>query len=304
MKLYKKFIVAFFLILLISCALGSILKIPIDSFVEKSEGFADMVNYKNGMYNYGKIMRRIIMIVLFATVFLFRKKLDFIPLAVSGFKSSLNRHKDISMGLIIGAGSLLVYGIITLILGIQYFDADTPSLSRLFSKPLTYFLSACLIGIFEETLFRGFIFQGLLKDFSVSTAVIFSSLFYAILHFFSFKVSVYPGPDMFVGFSSMAGFFSHAFSDTFFVLQYIIGLFIVGAVLSISFYHTKSLYLPIGLHAGWVFGLKMNSFLLDHNHKMSEFFFGDGHIISGLYGWLFLLGVLAIIKMIIARPET
>ncbi|MGR3318342.1 MAG: lysostaphin resistance A-like protein, partial [Candidatus Anammoxibacter sp.] len=260
MEFYKKFTIIFLLILFISCILGSLLKVPIDMWVERSSGFAHMADYKDGMYNYGKIMRRILMIVTVSALVISRKSLGIVQLVTDGFRYRQGCTREIVIGFIVGASSLLIYGVFTFILGVQHPENNPPTNSELIIKPLTYLLSACIIGLFEETIFRCILLKGLMKDLSITVSIISASLFYAILHFFSFKVMVYPGFQPFVGFTTILRFFvSHIF-DIEMILPYIIGLFIVGAVLALSNIHTGKLYLPIGLHAGWVFGIKLNRF--------------------------------------------
>ena len=301
MEFYKKFAIIFLLILFISCILGSLLKVPIDMWVERSSGFADMADYRDGMYNYGKIMRRILMIVTISALVISRKSLGIVQLVTDGFRFRQGWRREIVIGFVVGASSLLIYGVFTFFLGVQRPENHPPTNSELIIKPFTYLLSACFIGLFEETLFRGIILKGFMKNLSITISVIFASLFYAILHFFSFKIMVYPGFQPFVGFTTVTRFFASHIYDISMIVPYIIGLFIVGAVLALSHIHTGKLYLPIGLHAGWVFGIKLNRFFLDHNHESSIWFFGDGNMVSGVFGWVFLAGVWMVIKMLIVK---
>lgn len=301
MKFYKKLIIFFILMLLISCILGSLLKTPVDMLVQKNGGFADLVDYEHGVYNYGKIMRRIFMLTAVVLLILFRKSLDLKNLTASGLKRVKGWRKEIYMGLIIGTGSILIYGIYTFYLGIQYAESDHRSTGELLTKPFTFLFAAFLTAFVEEILFRGLVFQGLMKDFSVFVSVALSSFFYAILHLFSFKVNVSVGQQPFAGFTTLISFFSTVVIDYQSVIPYIIGLFIVGTVLALAFRQTKLLYLPIGLHAGWVFGIKFNGILLDHNRETSSWFFGAGNMVSGICGWIFLLGVLFIVNRVAVR---
>ena len=301
MKFYKKLIIFFILMLLISGILGSLLKTPVDMLVQKNDGFADLADYEDGVYNYGKIMRRIFMLTAVVLLILFRKSLDLKNLTTSGLKRVKGWRKEIYLGLIIGTGSVLIYGIYTLFLGIQCAESDHRSIGEFLTKLFTYLFAALLTAFIEETLFRGLVFQGLMKDFPVFVSVALSSFFYAILHLFSFKVNVSVGQQPFAGFTTLINFFSTAVIDYQSVIPYIIGLFIVGTVLALAFRQTKSLYLPIGLHAGWVFGIKFNNFLLDRNRETSNWFFGDGHMVSGICGWIFLLGVLFIVNRVAVR---
>lgn len=298
MHFYKKIILLFLSILLIGCIAGSLLKVPIDTLIERNDHIAHLVDYKQGIYNYGKIMRRIFMLVAVIAIILFRKRLDLIQLSINGLRFKHGWSRQLQSGLIIGVGSIIIYSIFTYLLGVEYLESTPRSMGEFVLKPFIYLLEACFIGLFEETLFRGFILQGLLKDFSPLIATVSGSFFYAILHLFSIKVNVYPGLQPFIGFDTLITFFHTALLDINSTLPYIIGLFIVGLVLSLAYLQTNALYLPIGLHAGWILGLKLNRLFLDHNHEMSTWFFGDGNIITGLLGWLFLLLVLVIIKQV------
>lgn len=301
MKFYKKLALIFFFTLLTGCLLGSLLKGPIDLLVWQSTTFAEMVSYEYGTYNYGKIMRRIFMLIAVGILVFSRKSVYLIPLVTSGLKLKPRWKNELMIGLTIGTISLLIYGAFTFVAGVQNIENNPPSNREFIVKPLIYLFEACLISLFEETLFRGFIFRGLMKDLSVTISIIAGSLFYAVLHFFSFKVLVNTGSLPFAGFSTLKHFFIPVISEFNLVLPHVIGLFIVGVIFSWAYLHTKSLYLPIGLHAGWVFGVKLNRFILDHNHDMSTWFFGDGNIVSGIFGWVFLIGILFVLKMIVAR---
>ena len=302
MKFYKKLIVIFFAMLVISCILGSVLKTPIDTLVKENETIRELASYHDGVYNYGKILRRIFMIVIVCLLIFSRKSLGLGQLITSGLRLRPGWKNNLVTGLSIGVISLLIYGIFTFVLGVQLAENRPPSISALITKPIIYLFEACLIGLFEETLLRGIILRGLLKDLSRSVSIISASLFYALLHFFSFKVNITVGNHPFAGFTTLAGFFSPHLLDIQMILPFIIGLFLLGVVLSLAYLHTGSLYLSIGLHAGLVYGVKLNHLLLDHNHEMSTWFFGDGHIVSGVFGWIFLLGILMIIKICI--PST
>jgi membrane protease YdiL (CAAX protease family) len=82
------------------------------------------------------------------------------------------------------------------------------------------------------------------------------------------------------------------------IVPSIIGLFLVGVVLSYAYIRTKSLYLSIGLHAGWIFLIKENKVFFDHVKTNREWLFGDSKIITGVLGWSFLIITLIIIRFL------
>ena len=90
----------------------------------------------------------------------------------------------------------------------------------------------------------------------------------------------------------MAGF-RHLFSTfaPFFELSEIapglIGLLLIGIVLSYAFARTGTLYLSIGLHAGWVIAIKTVRVFGDYRAESLGWLFGssDPKIVSGVVTW-------------------
>ena len=112
-------------------------------------------------------------------------------------------------------------------------------------KIVEYALIACLIGVMEEIFFRGFLLQSFMENMSVPMAVFVCSLIFSVLHFFRADVFVSTGFQPFVGFVTMAQFFKPLFFDLAKHLPEIIGLFLVGVVLSYAFIKTK---ITVSLH--------------------------------------------------------
>lgn len=52
----------------------------------------------------------------------------------------------------------------------------------LFGKPIFYYLAVLFAPVYEEIIFRGFIFGSLTKHFSLPKAIIYSSLLFGIWH--------------------------------------------------------------------------------------------------------------------------
>ena len=86
MKSYNKLIFLFLIILFFSCILAPIKKVPLDFMLEKTGFMADTVDYENGVYDFGKVMRRILMLVALIVFLIFRKSLRFGTLVSSSMK--------------------------------------------------------------------------------------------------------------------------------------------------------------------------------------------------------------------------
>ena len=162
-----------------------------------------------------------------------------------------------------------------------------------------YFLIGCLIGFIEEVFFRGFVLQSFREDMSTAIAVCATSAIYSVLHFLNTEVLVARGFQVSVGLTTMSQFLKPIFLQFIENLPSSIGLFLVGVVLSYAFLLTKSLYLSVGLHSGWVFMMKADSLFLVRIREKHEWFFGNSNqLVTGFIIWGFLICILFIIKKV------
>ncbi len=301
MKSYKKIIFLFLIILFFSCILAPIKKIPLDFMLEKTGFMADTVDYENGMYDFGKVMRRIMMVVALIVFLVFRKSLRFGALVSSGLKIRPGFLRQFLFGFLLAGLPLLIYYGLGLLTGawIIHIDYDSAGVTILYI--IKYALIGCLIGVIEEILFRGFVLQSFLESMSLPVAVCACSLIYSMLHFFKADVFVSTGFQPFVGFVTIAQFFKPIFFEFLKNLPATIGLFLVGVVLSYAFIKTKSLYLSIGLHTGMVFMMKADGMFLVRVREKLGWLFGDSKLVTGVLVWFFLILILFVINRIYSR---
>ncbi|MFQ5714354.1 MAG: lysostaphin resistance A-like protein [Candidatus Scalinduaceae bacterium] len=303
MKKYKKLLLLFLIIITFSCILAPVIKIPLDFMLEKVGFLADIVDYENGTYNFGKVTRRLLMLAALIVFVIFRKSLRIGPLMASGMTLRAGYFRKFLFGFLMAIISLLIYYFLALLFGAWIVHIDYNSTGIVVSKIIKYILIGCLIGFIEEVFFRGFVLQSFMEDMSLPIAVCTTSLIYSILHFFRADVHVAPGFQAFVGFKTMAQFFKPLFLQFIINLPSIIGLFLVGVVLSYAFIRTRSLYLSIGLHSGWVFMMKSDSLFLVRIRERFEWFFGDSQLVTGLLIWFFLICFLFIIKKVYSNTH-
>jgi len=302
MKLHKKLIFLFLIIVFFSCILAPIKKVPLDFMLEKTGFMVDTVDYENGVYDFGKVMRRILMVVALIVFIVFRKSLRFGTLISSALKIRPGFFRQFLLGLSMAVLLILIYYGIGLISGAWIIHMDYDSAGIIILKIVEYALIACLIGIMEEIFFRGYLLQTFQENMSLPKAVCVCSLIYSILHFFKADVIVSTGFQPFVGFTTMAQFFKPIFFEFLENLPAIIGLFLVGVVLSYAFIKTKSLYLSIGLHAGMVFMVKADTMFISRMREEQVLLFGGGSkLITGVLVWFLLIFILFVIKRIYSR---
>lgn len=104
----------------------------------------------------------------------------------------------------------------------------------------------------EELLFRGLILGILLRSAPRILAILFTSALFSILHFLKTPEGAVTNVSWASGFVSMAHSFDQ-FREPMLVAAGFTTLFLLGWILADARVRTQSLWLPIGLHAGWIF---------------------------------------------------
>jgi membrane protease YdiL (CAAX protease family) len=151
--------------------------------------------------------------------------------------------------------------------------------------------SGAFIGFMEEVFFRGLLFFGLLQHGPPLRAYLLANAFYSALHF------VKPGEDYFLDRLELTAGFRHLlttfepFLEPATLLPGFIGLFLLGVVLSYALVRTGDLYLSIGLHAGWIFGIKSVRVFGNYSRRDLGWLFGatDPKFVSGVAAWIGIL---------------
>lgn len=297
-KQHKKIFLLFLLTLCLSGLIAPLIKVFLDTLISSSPFMTDLLNYKHGGYDFGRVMRRIMMAVAILLIFLMRKQLMIGSFVTIGIKPVQGWWGQLQMGFLLGMGMFLLSVTLLWVSGVQTFQPNATPPTDMILRLLKLLLIAGLVGCIEEILFRGFIFQSLLMDLQPASAICISSLFYSLLHFFKAKLLVSIGFQPFIGFIVIYQSFRDIVVNFSTILPSIIGLFLVGVVLSYACFRTRSLYLAIGLHAGWIFLIKANKLFFDHVGMNLKWLFGDSKMITGALGWSFLIFTLILIRFV------
>lgn len=129
-------------------------------------------------------------------------------------------------------------------------------------KLLSFAATGLVVGLVEETFFRGGLQNALQQRIPVVWAVFIVSGIYSVVHFLK-----PPGiniPTEAVVWSSGFEHLGRVVDQSFRapgVLRAVVTLWLACGVLGWAFVRMRSLYLSIGLHAGWVFSLKTVAWL-------------------------------------------
>jgi membrane protease YdiL (CAAX protease family) len=111
--------------------------------------------------------------------------------------------------------------------------------------------AAAVVPFIEETFFRGLILGILLKSGRRYFAMFVTSALYSIVHFLKAPEHTSIVVAWASGFNSIAHAFVQ-FTDPILVAAGFTTLFLIGWILADGRLRTRSLWLPIGLHAGWI----------------------------------------------------
>ncbi len=199
-------------------------------------------------------------------------------------------------GLLLGLGSLaLVAGLAIGFHARSLVPAPTPHkiVGTFFSAVGT----AAIVAILEEILFRGGIFGGLRRVLHWPFALLISSMVYALVHFlqrteYNGMITWYSGlallPKMLAGFADM-----HLLIPGFFNLT------LAGILLGLAYQRGGSLYFSIGLHAGWIFWLKIYGTFTTAPPTAATWFWGSGKMIDGWIAFFVLLATLTFFRWIL-----
>jgi membrane protease YdiL (CAAX protease family) len=113
-------------------------------------------------------------------------------------------------------------------------------------------LTAILVPLIEETFFRGLTLGILLRCGRKYMSILAISALYSILHFLKAPEQTSTTVNWFSGFDSIVRAFGQ-FADPMMVSAAFTTLLLIGLILADSRIQTRSLWLPIGMHAGWIF---------------------------------------------------
>jgi membrane protease YdiL (CAAX protease family) len=249
--------------------------------------------WQSSQYSFSRIFSRVFMISGISLFIIFRRFLKLGSLENLGLKPLVHARRDISLGVLLSLGSL-----VGLVVVMSLMDIFTPFFRLSVSKSLmrcgSALLAAVAVGTVEEIFFRGIFFKGLREDLGRLRGYLYAAIFFAAIHF------VRPTHDV-VEINGLTGIrylidSFHVFLDPVSLLAGFIGLFSIGLVLCYAFERTGKLYLSIGLHAGWIFGLKTIRVFGDFARQDLGWIFGsqDPKIVSGVATWIgvFLVGLI------------
>jgi len=282
-----------FIYLLVVFIGGAILAPLVYNFVQIGANHIDFLSPIAGKQFRRYLTRCMMVIAIIGLIPLF-KSFGMNSLKNLGLPSIKENKSRFLYGFLFGFITLLIPIVLAYWFGAIKFDS-TKSAGEIFKHLFNAILSAIVVGILEETLFRGGILGALKKVYGWITAILISSAIYSIVHFFS-RVESPSSVEWYSGFVTLA-MMMRGFIEFNTLIPGFFNLFMVGTILGLFYKLTGNIYFSIGTHAGWVFWLKTYKFFAVFNPDANQWFFGSSKLIDGwIVFFILLLSFISILK--------
>ena len=209
--------------------------------------------------------------------------------------------RKVCAGFALGFGSLAGVALLALAAGTRSLNLDQSTfdlLKHLMSAALT----ATVVAILEELVFRGALFGAMRQAWPWPKALIISSMIYALLHFFQ-----RPEPLSHIDWASGLALLPRmmrGFGELEQLIPGFLSLTLVGVCLGLAYQWLGNVYFSIGLHAGWIFWLKSYGFLTRENAGANTWLWGTHKLIDGWMAFIILALVLLGLRRQFARGQS
>ena len=223
-----RFLIFLFLFIFIGGLIGSIIKLILSKLG---------VDYNLGTFLFISVNSSVSFVIVVLLGWLCGKYLEDLPLRTLGVWFTKNWLKDLVLGFLFGALTLVFAVSIAIGFGGLRFDLNQAQDSSAITRTLIVSLAVFIVGAaFEEAFFRGYILQTFARARLAWLAIALTSLFFAVGHLGNNNAS---------------------YLST-------VNTALAGIWFSIAYLKTRTLWLPFGLHLMWnwfqgaIFGIEVS----------------------------------------------
>ncbi len=201
-------------------------------------------------YPYQKFFHRGLLIAAILLLWPAARWFSVPSVAELGLRRNPRRWNDLAFGF--GASFLVMVVLAIVLVWMDVYRVRSTIHWNQLAKVAT---SAVVVSLIEEGLFRGALLGLLLRAMSWQPALFCISAFYSIVHFLKpeYQLPADPTIHLFSAFPLIFNAFGQ-FYEPWLVLGGFVTLFLVGWILGWTRLKLGSLWMAIGLHAGWIFG--------------------------------------------------
>lgn len=203
------------------------------------------------------------------------------------------RRREAGLGVLIGFASLAAAALVVVLAGARHWNTDIAA-AKLVSRLANAALSAVVVSLLEEILFRGAIYSAFRRSFGFISSALTVSAIYAIVHFFQ-RPPQPPEVNALTGFIIL-GQMLQGIADWSQIIPGFLNLTLVGLLLTWARERTGALWMSMGMHAGWIFWLKAYGTLTLPVAERTSLLWGTHKLYDG---WV-TSGVLVIVMAVLA----
>lgn len=208
--------------------------------------------------------------------------------------------RSLALGWLAGLAILTALALTLVVLTVRVPETDT--LAALPWKAGQALVGGLLVALLEETFFRGAVYSAVARRSDLGSAVLWSALLYALLHFM--KPRSLPDGVAYDWSTNWDIFLSTFVSPwQWRNLDSFIALLMAGTFLGLVRQRTGHIGWCIGMHAGWVFVIQVTRSLTDGNDSAAlAYLTGD---YDGVIGWLAAawIGILALVLLRLPQAD-
>ena len=188
-----------------------------------------------------------------------------LPLFRRPGNSLLSGPRQCSLGFFSCGGIFLIMALLIHIQGWRIWD-PTVSTNEIPNLALKSLQPAIAVSFLEEILFRGLLMGVFLRSFRPAFTILAISLLFAFVHFLQppSGTNVSDPYALTAGFEMLA-LIGQRFLEPQLLIFSFSSLFLTGIILAIARQRTGSIWLPIGMHAGWIFSVQLYMKLTEHH---------------------------------------
>jgi membrane protease YdiL (CAAX protease family) len=230
--------------LLATVILGALLAPPLFWLVQSlaSHGWLTFL----ARFDFETFFHRALLVAAVILLWPFARSLSVRSLADLQIEPNPRWRRDLLFGFVFAAIPLLCCGAILLATPVYSGrgEINWPPVARVAA-------AAAVVPLIEELFFRGLVLGVLLKAGRRYMSIFITSALYSIVHFLKAPERTSTDVSWISGFNSIAHAFVQ-FTDPLLVAAGFTTLFLIGWILADARLQTRSLWLSIGLHAGWI----------------------------------------------------
>jgi len=203
-------------------------------------------------YPFHRIFDRSIMLVAFAGLWPLLRVIGFRFWSDIGYVRARGWWRQALAGFVLGMASLIITIACLVVFG-GHRLAFTKASGQMAGAGLKFFFVGVVVALIEETFFRGALQGALQRRLNLALAIVLSSAVYSAVHFLKPSGVNIPADQITwtSGGRCLIWIVTQSAHQKGVAVRFV-SLFLAGSVLGLAYAKTKALYLPIGLHAGWV----------------------------------------------------